>query len=76
MRTTARIAVIAAVAVLPLLASTPAAAHWVNVDTPSGQSNCRFLGGDGNPLHAGHSNGHVVAISHSGSEVASFGGPC
>lgn len=76
MRTTARVAVVAVVAALPLLAASPASAHWVHVDTPSGQSTCQFLGGPGNPGHAGHSHGHPAAIAHSGSEVAAFGGPC
>ena len=76
MRTTARVAVVSVVAALPLLAATPASAHWVHVDTPSGQSTCQFLGGQGNPGHPGHSHGHTKAIAHSGSEVAAFAGPC
>ena len=76
MRTTARVAVVAVVSALPLLAASPASAHAVHVHTPSGQSHCQFLGGPGNLLHAGHSHGHTKAIAHSGSEVATFGAPC
>ena len=54
----------------------PAAAHYVHVTTSSGETNCHFLGGPGNPAHAGHAHGHTQAIGHSGSDVATFGGPC
>ena len=54
----------------------PASAHFVHVTTSSGETSCRFLGGPGNPAHAGHANGHLQAIASSGSDVAVFGGPC
>ena len=56
-----------------------AGAHFVHVETPSGQTNCHFLGGPGNPGHAGHSHGHVKAIAAfdaNDSEVVVFSGPC
>ncbi|MGH2779791.1 MAG: hypothetical protein ACRDJB_14230 [Actinomycetota bacterium] len=67
-----------AVLVVILVAAmvSPALAHFVHVETPSGQTNCQFLGGPGNPGHAGHANGHPQAIAHSGSDTATFAGPC
>ncbi len=51
-----------------------ASAHFVSVSTPSGQSNCQFLGGPGNPNHQGHSHGHVQAIAHERSATVTIGG--
>ena len=64
------------VLVLAFAMVSPALAHFVHVDTPSGQSNCHFLGGPGNPGHEGHSHGHVHVIAHEQSDTMRFGGPC
>ena len=52
----------------------PALAHFVKVSTPSGQTNCQFLGGPGNPGHQGHNHGHLKAIAHEKSATVSIGG--
>lgn len=52
----------------------PAFAHFVSVSTPSGQTNCQFLGGPGNPGHQGHSHGHLQAIAHERSATVTIGG--
>ncbi len=46
-----------------------AGAHLGSVNTPSGQSNCQFLGGPGNPGHEGHSHGHLDAQSSEQSDT-------
>ena len=51
----------------------PAFAHFVSVETPSGQANCQFLGGPGNPGHAGHSHGHLQAIASEQSDAVTIG---
>ena len=68
--------VLVAVLVLVLVFAMvgPAAAHFVSVQTPSGETNCQFLGGPGNPGHQGHSHGHVQAIAHEQSETVAIGG--
>lgn len=43
-----------------VLLPASASAHVIQVTTPSG-THSQFLGGPGNPGHAGHSHGHVVA---------------
>jgi hypothetical protein len=68
--------VVLLVLVLAVAMVSPALAHWVHVDTPSGETNCQFLGGPGNPGHPGHSHGHPQAIAHEQSDVAQFAGPC
>lgn len=47
--------------------------HSVSVETSSGQTNCQFMGGPGNPGHQGHSHGHPQAIAHEQSETVSIG---
>ncbi len=59
--------------VLVLAMMGPALAHFVKVTTPSGQTNCQFLGGPGNPAHQGHGHGHVKAIAHEGSSTVTIG---
>ena len=78
MRHATRLATFVLVCTFLMLAAfgIPASAHFVHVTTPSGETHCTFLGGPGNPGHMGHSHGHLQAIAHSGSDVATFGGPC
>jgi hypothetical protein len=64
--------VVLVVFVLALTMVAPAVAHNVHVNTPSGQSNCQFLGGPGNPGHPGHSEGHPQAIAHEQSETVTI----
>lgn len=47
-----------------------ASAHNVNV-APAGT--CQFMGGPGNPAHAGHANGHTVALAAERSDAISIG---
>ena len=69
--------VVLVVFVLALAMVGPALAHNVHVDTPSGESNCQFLGGPGNPGHAGHFHGHTQAIAHEQSETVAISfAPC
>jgi hypothetical protein len=77
MRSTRRFVLAGAVCAAALVPAQAASGHWVHVDTPSGQSNCQFLGGPGNPGHPGHTHGHPVAIAHHGDNAAvTFAGPC
>lgn len=47
--------------------------HSVSVETPSGQTNCQFMGGPGNPGHQGHGHGHTQAIAHEQSDTVTIG---
>ena len=76
MRSTRKVALVGAVVVGALVPAQAASAHWIHVDTPSGQTNCHFLGGPGNPGHAGHVNGHSVALQHHENAAVAFAGPC
>lgn len=70
--TTRKIALVTSlVAAMTIGAAGTASAHNVNVG-PSGV--CQFLGGPGNPNHAGHSHGHVVALAAEASDAISIGG--
>lgn len=72
MTTRARIELlISLIAALTLATVAAAAAHNVNV-APSGV--CQFMGGPGNPTHAGHAHGHAVALAAEGSDAISIGG--
>lgn len=67
-----RVWLAAVAASLMLVASAGiASAHNVHV-TPDGGGTCQFLGGPGNPGHAGHSHGHVVALSSERSDVVAI----
>lgn len=63
------VAVGVATAALSVVGSGVASAHFV--DSPG---TCQFLGGDGNPHHAGHSHGHTVALAAEDSDAISIGG--
>lgn len=70
--TAKKIAIIASLAAaMTLGVAGTASAHSVNV-APSGV--CQFMGGPGNPGHAGHSHGHTVALSVEQSDAISIGG--
>ena len=76
MRPMRKAALVGAVVLGSLVPAQAASSHAVHVATPSGQSHCQNLGSfTGNFGHAGHVNGHPVAIAHQ-SGAASFGALC
>ncbi len=69
MKGTRTVAVTTLTAAVMMLGAGAASAHYVN--TPG---TCQFLGGQGNPGHPGHANGHTVALAAEQSDAISIGG--